>query len=198
MSGIKNDSVRLRILEILYKKAAEGGDWTVQREEIRRLLPIPEKQLDFNVLYLRDKKLLKIHILEKGCWQATKITGKGIDIIENKPRFAEEFPFLLEGVQEKMDTRPTGSIVDTEHCDVNPYQQVPSVFEQAYEQVKKIDILAEKKQEIEANLKALENELPKQKPNKNKISAIYEWLEGNAEYVIPIIAESVTKVLSST
>ncbi len=197
MSGMKNDSVRLRILEILYKKAAEGGDWTMQREEIIQLLPISEKQLDFNVQYLHNKKLLKIRVLEKANWQATKITAKGIDVIENKPRFADEFPFILESIQGKMADQPDGSIVDTDQCDVNLYQQVSSAFGQAYEQVKKTDILLEKKQEIEANLKALENELPKQKPNKNKITAIYDWLKVNAEYVIPIIAESVTEALSS-
>ncbi len=197
MSRMMNNSVRLRILEILYKKAADGGDWAVQREEIRQLLPIPEKQLDFNVLYLHDKKLLKINVLEKGNWQATKITGKGIDVIENKPRFAGELPFVIEGVQEIMGEQPAESVVNTEQCDVNLYQQVSRAFEQAYEQIKKSDALPEKKQEIKANLKALENELPKQKPNKNKVNAIYDWLKENAEYVIPTITESVTKVLNS-
>jgi hypothetical protein len=55
MSGTTNDAVRLRMLEILYKKATEGTNWAVEREEMKQLLPVPENQLDFNMLYLREK-----------------------------------------------------------------------------------------------------------------------------------------------
>jgi hypothetical protein len=196
MSRTKNDSIRLRILEILYKKAIEGGDWAVEREELKRLLPIPEHQFDFNVLYLHEKKLLKIHILENGNWQAAKISGKGIDVVENKPRFIGEFPFIQEAVREDKDDK-TNESIETDQCEVNLYQEVSIAFEQAYEEVRKGDSLPEKKLEINANLKALENELRKQKPNKNKINAIYEWLKENANFVIPTVTESVTKLLNS-
>jgi hypothetical protein len=197
MSETTNDSVRLKILEILYKKAAEGTSWTVEREEMKQQLPIAENKLDFNMLYLHERKLAKIRRSDSCSWQVAKITGKGIDVFENKPRFAEELPFIRSAIQ-----KPGGEVYDNTvaavQSEVDLYQQVSSAFEQAYEQVKKAEIAPEKKQEITTNLKALEKELPKEKPNKNKVNAIWEWLRGNADVIVPTITEIVTKILNSS
>jgi hypothetical protein len=197
MSGTTNDAVRLRMLEILYKKATEGTNWAVEREEMKQLFPVPENQLDFNMLYLREKKLADLHISNGSSWQTTKITGKGIDIIEHKPQFANEFPFIHVAIQE-IGGDVNGSAVQAIQPEVDLNQQETNAFEQAYERVKKAEIAPEKKQEIEANLKALEKEFAKEKPNRNKINAIWEWLRGNADLIVPTIAETVKKVLLSS
>jgi hypothetical protein len=197
MSETTNDSVRLKILKILYKKATEGANWTIEREEMKQQLPIPENKLDFNMLYLHEKKLVNIRRSDSRSWQVAKITGKGIDVLENESRFAEELPFIRSAIQ-----KPGGEVCDNAvaaaQSEVDLYQQVPSAFEQAYEQVKKADIAPEKKQEIIINLKALEKELPKEKPNMNKVNAIWEWLRGNADVIVPTITEIVTKKLNSS
>ena len=196
MPETTNDSVRLRILEILYEKATEGTDWAVEREEMKQLLPISENQLDFNVFYLHEKKLANIRRTDRSSWQAAKITGKGIDVIEHKPQFADDLPFIQATIQETGDVHE--SAVQIVQSEVNFSQQVTSSFEQAYEQVKEAEVSPEKKQEINANLKALEKELAKEKPNKNKINAIREWLKANADSIAPAIAESVTKRLTAS
>ena len=196
MSGTTNYSVRLKILEILYNKATEGTDWAVEREEMKRLLPISENQLDFNMLYLNDKKLANIRKLDPGNWHTTNITGKGIDVIENKQQFARELPFIQVAIQE-IGGKVYGSAVQAVQSEVVSNLQETNKFEQAYEQVRKALISPDKKEEINANLKALEKELLKEKPNKNKIDAIWEWLKGNADWIVPAIAEIVTKALTS-
>ena len=192
-----NDSVRLKILEILYKRATEGANWTVEREEMRQQLPIAENRLDFNMLYLHEKKLANIRRSNSCSWQVAKITGKGIDVFENKPRFAEELPFIRRAVQEPGEG-VCDSTVAAVQSEVGLYQQVSNAFEQAYEQVKKAEIAPERKQEITINLKALEKELLKEEPNKNKVNAIWEWLRGNADVIVPTITEIVTKILNSS
>jgi len=62
MPSVNYDEIRHRILEILYWFEQEnpsniGG---LAREKMKEILEIPEKQLDFNIFYLKEKMLVRL------------------------------------------------------------------------------------------------------------------------------------------
>jgi len=154
-----NDWVRYRILEILYGKATQETDWGVTREELRKALLLEDKLIDFNVGYLHQVKLAQILLITRRAWEKIQITGKGIDVIEHKPQFSDEYPFLkTQIVQVHGDVN--APIIQATDSQVNFSQQVNDAFKRAYSMVEgKNDIQPEQKEEIKKNLKDLQEEL---------------------------------------
>ena len=61
MLASKNDELRRKILSLLYDKAVQNpNSCGVQRQEVINSLSVTENLADLNVLYLHEKKFLKI------------------------------------------------------------------------------------------------------------------------------------------
>ena len=188
-----NDWTRYRILEILYGKATElGTDWIVTREELRRLLLIEDKFIDFNVFYLNDMKLAQILQISNRNWSKVQITGKGIDVIEHKQKFSDEYPFIKTTIMQ-IQGDVNAPIIQATDSQVNFSQQVNDAFKQAYRMVEsKIDMQPEQKEEVKKNLKALEEELRNKEVDLDKIQKTWAWIKRNANWLVPTLTQVIS------
>lgn len=100
MSIITNEDVRFQMLEILYNNAKEEiGSWGVERNAMRDILKIPEKDMDFNMLYLTRYGLVATKKSIYVQWHWAKITDVGKNVFENKEEYVEQFPFIQVGIK---------------------------------------------------------------------------------------------------
>jgi hypothetical protein len=192
MSEVTNDSIRYQILEIFYNRATQGTDWRVSREELKKLLSIEEKKIDFNVFYLHDRKLASIRELSGNNWYKATITGKGIDVIEHKQKFSDEYPFIQTTIMQ-IQGDVNAPVVQSIDSQVNFSQQVSDAFKQAYVIVEnRSDVQPEQKEEIKKNLNALEDELQNKEADLGKIQKTWAWIRRNANWLVPTLAQVVS------
>ena len=84
-----NDEMRKQILEILYYYECKNpGGFGPTRDILLELLrkrqgtDVSENSMDFNVLYLADKNLVKLGVEAGSLWHISNITFFGIDVVE--------------------------------------------------------------------------------------------------------------------
>jgi hypothetical protein len=192
MSEGTNDPIRHRILEILYGKATQGTDWRVTREELRRLLLIEDKLIDFNVFCLNEVKLAQIREIQGHNWSTVIITAKSIDVIENKQNFSDEYPFIKTTIMQ-IQGDVNAPIIQATDSQVNFSQQVNDAFKQAYRIVEnKIDVQSEQKEDIKKNLKVLEEELQNKEADLGKVQKAWTWIERNANWLVPTLTQVIS------
>ena len=84
-----DEQIRLNILEFLYKRATDNPDSSgVDRAIIQAVLQMPVSQMDANMTFLEEKNLVTLSRMGGSQWTFAKITGEGIEVVENKERFA--------------------------------------------------------------------------------------------------------------
>ena len=195
MSSINHDEIRHRILETLYKFAQENPEsFGLTKETLEQILKIPEKKIFFNISYLDEKGLVTI-FRGIGTWFHAKITAFGIDVIENKEKYDEDFPFLQTVVQE-VHGDVYGTVVQAVESQVSFNQQVNTAFQQARNITEaKEDISPSIRKEINKQLNLLEKELKTKEPDVGKIQNLWKWLKKNANWVIPTLAHVVLEGL---
>ena len=187
MSEISNDLLRYQILEILYQRASERVDWRVNREEIIKLIQAPENQIDFGVLYLHEIDLAKVREVRGNNWSSVIITGKGIDVIEHKQKFAEQLPFIQVAIQ-KIDA-VYGNAIQAINSQVTLNQQITDAFKQAYSLIDLKKIPEEEKNSVRKKLEDLELELRKEKLDAGRAQNLWGWLKANASWLVPTLVE---------
>ena len=200
MSEISNDEIRYKILEILYKVALKGGpNWQVKRSYLKNHLSVDESLVDFNVFYLADRDLARI-IKRSGNWETVVITGEGIDVYEHKLDFASQYPFIKIAIQ-NIDGPVYGSAVQAVDSKLSINQRITDSFKQAYSLIElQSDLSSGEKKEIKKNLKGLEEEVKAEKPDKNKLQRLWDWVKANANWVVPTlkgVIEDILKTLGS-
>ncbi|RJS74319.1 hypothetical protein CW712_06765 [Candidatus Bathyarchaeota archaeon] len=95
MSSITDDEVRWRILEILAEESRKKPSvWGVHRSTIQESLGIPEKNMDYNMVYLAQNGLVKLVQVQSSVWLWAKLTLLGMDVLENRSFYEERFPFV--------------------------------------------------------------------------------------------------------
>ena len=187
--------VRYKILEILYNKASLAGtNWNVNRKEIIKSLAFEEKEIDFNIFYLFDKGLAKMITHSGNNWVIATITSKGIDVIEHKQKFVEDFPFIQVAIQE-INAPIYGNAIQAVNSQVNFNQRVEDVFKKAHNRLEKEDINDVQKEEVKENLNRLKKELKKKDKDAGKIQKLYKRLKKNASWVTPILVQIVLEGL---
>ena len=84
MDRRENAEIRDRILDYLYKNETEnpGKDSYISRDEMLKHLNVNEKLMDFNIYYLKDKRLINLREIINSPWTSAKITSSGIDKVE--------------------------------------------------------------------------------------------------------------------
>jgi hypothetical protein len=195
MTSLDDDQIRLAMLEILHnKEKEEPGGFGIGRNELKEFLGIDAKRMDFNMLYLEQKWLVKLLKTMGSLWEFATITALGMDVVEHKEKFADKLPFTQATIS--IQGNMYGDIVQAIGSTVNFNQKITDGFKKAYDAVEnKADIAPDQKAVINANLKELEGELKKPKPDAGKIQKGWNWINTNANWVVPIIA---TIVLEGT
>ena len=133
-------------------------------------------------------------------WNTVKITGKGVDVYEHKLEFASQYPFIKIAIQ-KIDGSVYGSAVQAVDSQVSVKERITDSFKQAYSLVEMQRNLSEgEKANIKENLEGLEEEIKAEKPDKSKVQRLWDWIKGNANWVVPTlkgIIEDIIKTLGS-
>lgn len=194
MTSISNSEVRHRILEILYNLAQQKPSSMMEDNSLQKLLEVSQEKMDFNALYLAEKGLVRLHWGFNKRWWA-EITAYGVDVIENKKRYSEKFPFIQTTIQ-TIHGDVYGNVVQAVESKVDFNQQVSSAFQEALDIIiSKKDIQLTLRNEIEKNLRLLEKELRSQEPDAGKIQKLWKWLKKNAIWVIPTLSHVVLEGL---
>jgi len=82
--SIVTDKVQRRILEVLLEESKEDpSSFGVHRSVMKKALDIPEKNMDFNMTYLKKMNLVDFVPVPNYHWLWAKITRPGIAAIED-------------------------------------------------------------------------------------------------------------------
>ena len=190
--SVSDDQVRLDIVELLYKHREDNATrFGVDRAIIQDTLQLSEKQMDINSLYLEDKALVTLSRTFGTQWTFAKITSDGIEVIENKERYADKFSFTQASTSQIQDENHE-NIRETVSSETIFPLQVTDTFRQARDQVRAAKLSRSDEEKIEKQLRALENEL--QKTKKADLGTIQKdcgELKKKASWLSPILSRVV-------
>ncbi len=83
-----NNELRKNILKLLYERFCEHPYHSVTPKEFKDRLNVAQRELDYNMIYLEEKKLVELHKpLEGEIFVAARIAPRGIDLIEDELDF---------------------------------------------------------------------------------------------------------------
>ena len=194
---LTDNEIRRRVLETLYdfaQKKTKGHFPPLSREEIQEILKIPNEKLNFNMVYLQQKGLIELHVGHDQYWYGARITAFGIDVIANKEKYAQRFPFI-QTIQE-IHGDVYAPVIQAVESQVSFNQQVVTVFQQARNMTEtKEGIPPTLREEIKKHLNLLEEELKSKEPDASKIQRLWKWLKRNANWVVPTLTQVVLRFL---
>lgn len=199
-TSISDPQVSMDILQLLYNRVSDDpASSGVDRAIIQATLKIDEKQMDENIAYLEANGLVAVSRAGGYKWTFAKITGDGIDVVENKERYADKFTFT-QAASSQIPLEGQAKISQRLQPKLNFPEQVSTAFKQASDQVLSAKISNGDKGKIEKQLRELEKELLKAK--KTDLSAVQkEWekLNKNAGWLnvtlAPVVLEAVKLAL---
>ena len=143
------------------------------------------------MLYLEEKGLIRLHKAIGYLWYSAEITAFGVDVIEDKERFGQRFPFIQTTIQQ-IQGDVYGNVVQAVQSEVSFSGKVTSAFKSARTVTDtKKDLPGDLKKEINRHLDLLEEELKKKEPDVGKIQKAWKWLKRNANWLVPILTQIV-------
>lgn len=186
---MSDDEVRHAILDLLYKEAKKDPYGGLYADKIQEALKVPISQMEFDASYLEQKRLITRSKLVGPSYWFASITARGTDLIENRQKYKNEFPFMQTTILQ-IHGDVNAPIIQAVNSQVSFNQQINDAFKQAYIVVQaKADISNVQKAEIINDyLKPLEEELHKDDPDLGKIQRLRKWLGQNANWILPLIA----------
>ena len=186
--SVSDNQMLLNSLELLYKRINDDpASPGVDRAIIQATLQISPKQIDDSLSYLAERNLVALTGAASGKWTFAKITAEGIEVIENKERYANKFLFAQSSSQIHEEDRE--KVFRTVETRVSLSDQVADVFKQASDQVLSSKLSSGEKRKIEKQLKSLEKELLKSKKADLKtIQKEWERLKKTAGWLSPTVA----------
>lgn len=181
--------IRLDILQLLYNKASDNpSNFGVDRAIIQATLQITQQQLDDSMTFLEANGLVALSRIG-GKWTFAKITGEGLNVIENKQQYAEKYAFAQASTSQLQEQ--TGNVPRIQ-AKQNFADLVSSSFKLASDQVLDANIPNNDKGRIERQLRELQKQLLKaEKADLGSIKKEWDWLKKNAAFVCPILAPTV-------
>jgi hypothetical protein len=190
-----NDEIRISILQHLYAlHFRDPNQIGIGRAEMLELLNTQKNLMDSNMVYLEQKGLVKLLKVMGSLWELASVTAFGIDVIENKETYKQQFPFITVQVQE-IHGDVHGDVVQAKDSQVI-IQQIDNVFQKAYSMTEsRAGISSDLKKEILSNLASLEEEMKKKEPDAGKIQKTWNWLKRNANWVVPVLTQIVLEVV---
>jgi len=184
-----NKEIRYRILKTLYTHFHENpASMGIGRTTMLEVLNVPENLMDANMLYLKQKRLVNTSGMRIAfIWKSVKITDSGIDVIENKEKYKDQFPFMQVQI---VQGNNYGNIAQAGAESQINITQINEAFQKARDETKTVTgIPDELKKQVEDNLTTLEDEIKKDEPELGKVQKIWKWLKGNAAWVVPILKD---------
>jgi hypothetical protein len=193
-----NDEIRISILQHLYAFYYRDPKLIgISRADMLKLLNTQENLMDSNMLYLEQKGLVKLLKTMGSLWEIANITAFGIDVIENKEMYKQQFPFITVQVQE-IHGDVHGNVIQAKDSQIT-IQQIDNVFQKACSMTEsRADISPDLKKEILSNLASLGEEMKKKEPDAGKIQKTWNWLKRNANWVVPVLTQIVLEVVKIT
>lgn len=191
MTSSSSAEIRHELLQFLYSFAQANPSFSFPRNLLQRLFQIPKNKMDFNMLYLEQKRLVKLLKSMGSLWDSAEITALGIDVVEDKDKFGQQFPFIQTTIQEIYGD-VHGTVVQAVQSQVSFNQQVTNTFKEARTLVdKKENVPSDLKKDIKRRLNLLEEELGKTEPDVGRMQKSWKWLKRNANWVVPTLTKVV-------
>jgi hypothetical protein len=196
LMAASDDQVRLDILELLHKHQNDSPNNSgVDRAIIQDTLKVSEKHMEINISYLEDKALVTLSRTFGPQWTFAKITPEGINVIENKERYADKFSFVKASTSQNNEEDHQNVSQELMSSTGSP-QRVAEFFKQARDQVRDAKLSKADKEKLEKQLRVLETELLKNKrADLGKIQKEWESLKKNASWLSPTISQAVLEAI---
>jgi hypothetical protein len=163
------DKVQKQILEILNEFNDQNPGYYLARNYLLDKLKIDDKLLEENVFQLRDEKYVDISQGLGVNFNSVKITGKGINLIENSGLSDLEVQSVDEDIKTSSDLK------------------IKNTFNQIYNSIESLNL--ENKDEIIKKVNVIKEELKKDEINTSKIRDSTRWLKRNASWTVLPLAQ---------
>ncbi len=175
---LDNNQIRRKILQILYDYEIENPGGLTPSGIVKKHLQVEDKIIDFNLNYLENKGYLKLTRLH-GSLPLSRITSGGIDIVEDNNQLDEKFPLIHQTI---VHNSP-GTVIDSQNVSIN----IVNSFNQIYEEINQQN--PENRDLIIEKVNFIERELGKKDMDKSKVRKMYEWLQRNANWIMPSLSQ---------
>jgi len=190
----ENDVTRSIILEILYYHEQENpGSFGLDRKEMIPLLKLPLNVIDRNVLYLEDKRLIKLEKYLGALWGFARITSYGIDVVEQKEKYQDQFPFIIQ--IQNIQGSVYGNVVQADNSEVYLTQQVLNEISMLRELVVQSDIIDSFRPVLNLHFDTIEDELKKNKLDKAIIRQSISVIKKYDSNSVPLILDRIAKII---
>ena len=170
------NQIQRQILEILNEFNDENQGYYLARNYLPDKLKIDDKTLEKNILYLYDEKYVDISRGLGVNFSSVKITGKGINLIEN--------------LELSNFTVPSGQ--NNDEIITSSDFRIKNTFNQIYGAIESLN--SENKDEIIEKVNMIREELKKDEINTSKIRNSTKWLKRNASWTILPLAQIIITV----
>jgi DNA-binding IscR family transcriptional regulator len=169
----------------------------IESHKMAEILSAPQNLTDFNLQYLKQKGLVQFTHETFGGYYV-RINAFGCDVVEHKKKFAGQFPFIEVTVQnQNIQGNAYGAVQASGNAQVTVNMQ--DAFQKAYKEINEANLGKEQKELLQNNVKELEQELQKGKDaDANAIKKAWIKVKQNANWLIPTLAQAVTKGLKIT
>ena len=170
------NQIQKQILELLNEFNDQNPGYYLARSYLLDNLRIDDKTLEENIFHLRDEKYVDISSGLGVKFSSVKITGKGINLIENS-----ELLDLTVPANQNNDEIMTSSDF-----------RIKNTFNQIYTAIESLNL--ENKEEIIEKVNIIREELKKDEINASKIRDSTYWLKRNASWTILPLAQIIITV----
>ena len=188
-----NDEIRLQILKLLHDHEQENpGEFGPERDTMLKSLQdklgsdVTEKQMDFNMLYLEEKNLVKLLKTIGLLWNNSNITSYGTDVIEHKERYVNQFPFITVQIQNISESTIVGDVVQAQNQAQVVINKINEAFPKARQLTKTMPGKTDdEKREILKKIDELEQHI--KDSDAGLIQKTWNWLKNHALELYPIL-----------
>jgi hypothetical protein len=185
---LDNNQIRRKLLEILYKYAADNPGEEMPDGLLKEELDITKKELKFNVDYLYEEGYVNITTFIGGDFDV-KINSNGINLVEDNSRFNNKFPLI--NLTQNFVHNSSGVVINSNNVNIN----IDESFNQILFKIEEEPL--ENKNKIKDAIKTIEKEFKKENINKSEIQEsikTIDLLKGKAYWIIPMIAQVITSI----
>ncbi|MBM4240967.1 MAG: hypothetical protein FJ150_04815 [Euryarchaeota archaeon] len=178
-----NIEIRRKILEKLYDTEKINPGNIISSIDLGNELNISNEDLGFNIKYLKEKQFINAEQMATPFYSALlSIAPYGIDIVEDENEFNRSFPLM--NITNIRNSKGVVINSDNVKIDISENINIKDSFNEIYNE---IDNHINAK-EVEQRIKAIEEELSKDKISTSKIKESTNWLHKNANWtILPLI-----------
>ncbi len=178
-----NNEIRRAILENLYNWFKENP-YSFLPRELLLLAIYNSKGLESNIVYLEEKGYVELKKALDTQFISSRITAKGIDLIENESEFNNKFPIRQNITHIEGDMVGVVSQGDNAQIVSQISIQIGENFNNilwGIDSTEEYD--TETKQTLKSRVREIQTEIEKPKPNATKVQSALDFLKNKAKWV---------------